>query len=505
MNPAVVMAQGLWAAGNLISAARFAAALRRPEEVQSAWLHQRLAADADSAFGRAHDFRTIRNYRDFARKVPLRDWAGFSPWIDRLRAGDTAVLGREPVSHLAPTSGSSGARKLIPFTPALHRAFAEAVGAWMADLAIVRPGILGGPAYWSISPLPSGEDDTSGAVRVGFAEDADYLGGWKARLARLVMAVPANLRHEPDIDTFWQRTAAALLAQRSLRLISVWHPSFLDLILRAIERHWQEILPTLPRSRAAELRRTGPGDPAAWWPALRVISCWGDLAAEPGRRDLAARFPRCLVQAKGLLATEAVVTIPWRGRYPLAIRSHFFEFISCQGGVRTAEELETGQCYEVVVTNGGGLWRYRLGDMVECTGHLERTPLLRFLGRIGNVSDLCGEKLSEPFVAGVFAAHWPGAENRPRIAFLRPCPHPADAGYDLVVDRPLEPSGLDSLDRLLRRNPHYDLARRLGQLRELRMRVEPDRDERHPAPHGRRLGDLKPKVLEAPGTRDPSD
>ena len=497
MKPAVVLAQGLWAAGNLVSALSFSAALRRPEEVQSAWLKKRLAADAECAFGNEHDFQAIRSYRDYARAVPLRDWTGFSPWIDRIRAGERAVLGMEPVSHLAPTSGSSGARKLIPFTPALHRAFAEAVGAWMADLTRIEPGILGGPAYWSISPLAAGDGDEAGAMRIGFAEDAEYLGGWKARLARLVMAVPAELRHEPDIDKFWQRTAAGLLAQRGLRLISVWHPSFLDLILRAAERHWHEILSSLPQRRAAELRRVGPGNSASWWPALRVISCWGDLAAVPGLRALAVRFPRCRVQAKGLLATEAAVTIPWRGNYPLAVRSHFFEFLSEHGDVITAHEVETGKAYEVIVTNGGGLWRYRLGDMVECTGHCARTPLLRFLGRIGNVSDLCGEKLSEPFVAGVFAAQWPCAEHRPQMAFLRPCLRSGDAGYDLVVDQPVEESCLASLEQGLRRNPHYDLARRLGQLRELRMRVEREPDGLQNDLQCRRIGDIKPKVLES--------
>jgi hypothetical protein len=49
-----------------------------------------------------------------------------------------------------------------------------------------------------------------------------------------------------------------------------------------------------------------------------------------------ANYPRCRVQSKGLLATEAVVTIPWRGRYPLAVTSHFFEFLSDEGDVLMA-------------------------------------------------------------------------------------------------------------------------------------------------------------------------
>lgn len=498
MNLKAAIAQWLWASGNLVEAKRFASALHNPEETQTAWLRRRLAADADSEFGRAHDFPAIRNARDFARKVPLREWQDFSPWIERIRAGEKHILGTEPVSHLAPTSGSSGTRKLIPFTPSLHQSFAIAVGAWMSDLARREPGILLGLAYWSISPLTDDDKENErGAVRVGFADDADYLGGWQARLARWAMAVPPEIRHEKDMDAFWFRTAACLLARQDLRLISVWHPSFLDLILRAAVRDWDRILATLPKHRAAELGRAGPDAPVAWWPALRVISCWGEQAAAPGMSALARKFPACFVQAKGLLATEAVVTIPWRRQYPLAIRSHFFEFLSETGDIFLSHELERGKSYEVIVTNGGGLWRYRLGDMVECTGFCERTPALRFLGRAGNVSDLCGEKLSEPFVAEVLAALWPDAASRPEQAWLRPFSEPDGAGYELVVFRPIPDALLEDLDDRLRENPHYDLARKLGQLLPPRACIEPETTPGFAPNDPRRLGDIKPLVLKS--------
>jgi hypothetical protein len=496
MRAATLIAQGLWAVGNLTAAARYARALRNPEETQSKWLACRLAADADSVFGREHDFRVIRNYREFARKVPMRDWSGFCPWIERIQAGGCGVLGMEPVSHLAPTSGSSGARKLIPFTSSLHRAFADAVGAWMFDLTRLEPGILGGSAYWSISPLAGNETAECGAVPVGFADDADYLGGWKAKVARWVMAVPAELRHERDIEIFWRRTAACLLAQRELRLISVWHPSFLGLIENSIVREWDCLLDRLDKKRAAELRRVSPRNPAGWWPALRVISCWGDMAAAPGLREIARRYPGCRVQSKGLLATEAVVTIPWRGRFPLAVTSHFFEFLSEQGDVMAAHQLERGRTYEVVVTNGGGFWRYRLGDRVECDGHCGRVPSLRFLGRAGNVSDLCGEKLSEAFVASCLASLWPGGGGRPLAAYLRAkSDEQGGRGYDLVTASQVDGSLAESLDHLLRSNPQYDLARRLGQLRPVCLRVEPGACALGAGSDRRRLGDIKPPVL----------
>lgn len=493
------IAQCLWAAGNVPAAAGFARALRDPEAAQERWLMRRIRADQTCEFGRAHDFAGIRNRHDFVKKVPLRDWDGHAGWIERIRQGEQGILTSGCVGHLAPTSGSSGARKLIPFNAALHHAFATAVGAWMWDLTLREPGILGGSAYWSISPLVKDGNDERGGVPVGFAEDADYLGGWQARLAGLLMAVPAEIRHEQDVGEFWRRTIALLLGRRDLRLISIWHPSFLDLIVEAARQYWDEVLDVLPARHARELARVGAENPQAWWPSLRVISCWGELAAEAGMIKIARDFSQCRVQAKGLLATEAVVTIPWQAAYPLAVTSHFFEFLTTRGDVLAAHELRRGDEYEVVVSNGGGLWRYRLGDMVECTGFMGRTPTLRFLGRAGNTSDLRGEKLSVPFVAACLHELWPDGVARPQTVFLRPWRSSSGrCGYLVVADEVLSNGVVKRLETLLCRNPHYELARRLGQIEILR--ASDDARAGLPARSNdmRRLGDIKPIVLDVP-------
>ncbi len=506
MKFSTVLANTAWAAANLGAARCFAVGLREPEAAQSAWLRRQLAQDAESSFGQEHGFGGLGNYAEFARRVPLRGWAEFAPWIERIRCGDSGVLSRDRVTHLAPTSGSSGARKLIPFTTGLQAGFSAAVGAWMHDLVRIEPGLLGGPSYWSISPLADGDGaESSGKVPVGFADDAEYLGGVRAWLVRQAMAVPADVRLERDLERFWLRTLGGLLARRDLRLISVWHPSFLDLLLAAAERHWSALIDgVVERARAAELRRLGPQAFAQWWPQLRVISCWGEQAAEPGWRELQRKFPGVRVQAKGLLATEAAVTIPWGGTYPLAVTAHFFEFIDPAGGVRRAQELDRGQSYQVVVTNGGGLWRYRLGDVVECTGWLAATPTLRFLGRVDNVSDLRGEKLSEAFVAGVVRGLWAKESDRPKSAVLRACEgtEKRTAGYELAVALSGKVTGAElveweaRLETALAANPHYALARRLGQLAPVRVVVGDAAAEvgRLQSQRGR-MGDVKPQVL----------
>jgi hypothetical protein len=479
---------------------------------------------ADSVFGRKHDLFAIRDAADFAQRVPLSTYEDVEPHVARIASGEQDVLARGPVTHLAPTSGSTGARKLVPFTPPLTAAFNAAVFPWLLDLVRQRPGIVGGPAYWSISPLANDvETDESSAVPIGFADDAEYLGASRAWLVRQAMAVPSSVRFVRDASAFWRLTLLALLRQTSLRLISIWHPSFMELLtsaaapawkdliegVRSGRNPWQDALPSgsaewvarPDAERAAELARIGPEDWPAWWPELQVLSCWGEQAAEPGWRTLVRRLTRVLVQSKGLLATECVVTIPLGDERPLAVTSHYFEFLTEAGDVRGAHQLEKGKHYEVVVTNGGGLWRYRLGDIVECAGHLHETPSLRFMAR-DRVSDLRGEKLSEAFVAEVLRTLWTGIE-RPAVATLRPRVSNGVAGYELLVSDEPRSSGSDlgaRLDAALGANPHYALARRLGQLSTASVvRVS---NASLPSPKGR-IGDDKPRVLldlELPGT-----
>ena len=201
----------------------------------------------------------------------------------------------------------------------------------------------------------------------------NILGGWMRRAVEAAMAVPGELNRITSIETLRYVTLLLLLRRRDLAVISIWHPSFLELLLDALpdqmERLVQDIakgtcacLPDIPKAlhgfvqaepdptRARELGRADATRSAALWPSLSIISCWADGHAEFAANALSAALPGVTIQAKGLLATEGVVSIPFDGKHPLAIRSHFFEFIDSAGKAFLASELEIGRTYEVVLT-----------------------------------------------------------------------------------------------------------------------------------------------------------
>src|SRR5215469_8049561 len=133
------IANCLWATSNLPAYLRFRRALREPVLAQRRKLRDLITHNANTAFGKAHVFDQIRSYEDFTRCVPLSDFSDLEPWIDRIRRGEKNVLTRETVTHLIPTSGSTGARKLIPFTAGLQQEFNAAVGPWLLDLQMKFP------------------------------------------------------------------------------------------------------------------------------------------------------------------------------------------------------------------------------------------------------------------------------------------------------------------------------------------------------------------------------
>ena len=91
------------------AAARLREAWRAPERAQAATLARIVAGGADSAFGRAHGFGAIDDVASFRRRVPVRSYDDFAPWIGRAAAGEAHVLTGAPLLCFEETSGSAGA------------------------------------------------------------------------------------------------------------------------------------------------------------------------------------------------------------------------------------------------------------------------------------------------------------------------------------------------------------------------------------------------------------
>lgn len=506
MNP--TLANSVWLTGCLPALAHFHRATKRVAATQESILRQILRANAGTEFGRAHGFASIRSTRDYQQCVPLCDYDDCSAQVHGIASGAQDVLTSDPIRLFEPTSGSSGGEKWIPYNRSLQREFQAGIRAWIADLFTHDPALMSGQAYWSVSPALSCDRRTSGGIPIGFEEDSSYLGGWQKHVVNSVMAVPSAVRGIVDMATFRYVTLLFLIRSRNLKLISVWNPAFLSLLVTPLREYGDALADDLehgtitanavnpevlrfalrpdPR-RARELRsalRSGtPGEMHAWiWPALRLLSCWADANASAPARHLASLFPQARIQGKGLIATEGFVSFPLYGHEgsALAICSHFLEFLpadaagSCEPErPQLAHQLEKGQTYTVVLTTGGGFYRYQLHDLIEAVGHVHECPLIRFLGRQSYISDWFGEKLNEAHVAGILQDVFDSLPLSPAFAMMACEANHPEPGYVLYVESSATDETLHRaaarIELRLQENFHYRYARQLGQLAPLRI------------------------------------
>lgn len=464
-------------------------ALELPQQQQRELLSQLLGANRDTAFGLEHGFETIHDPDDFRRRVPLRCEQQYQPWLERVSAGEPGVLTRAAPIAFEATGGTTGA-KLIPYTPHSLRAFRAAVLPWLAHLLEDFPRITEGVAYVAASPVLRERQVLPCGLPLGLPSDAAYLGDDLLPSLTQIMTVPPRASELAS----WQVSALAHLArQRSLTLISVWSPTFLLELLEFLPRNAECVLARLQGDADATCRlerALGAADGLVrhLWPALQVVSLWMDGASRPYAERVRALLPGVHLDAKGVLATESAITTRIGERAVPALTSAFFEFLDGDGTSYLAHELTAGRCYRVAITTPGGLYRYDLGDEFRCLSTDDGQPDLRFVGRVGVVSDLVGEKLTDSFVAQALAPLRVGAA-------LVPCSSPAPH-YELWMDS-IQPQGGDAtavVEARLADNPQYAYARRIGQLRPLTVVCSPgfaQHRARLLASRGGRLGDAK--------------
>jgi hypothetical protein len=141
------------------------------------------------------------------------------------------------------------------------------------------------------------------------------------------------------------------------------------------------------------------------WPALRLIVAWtcagAGVAATAVRQELS---PYTRILELGYVSSEfrGTITIGRSSGSGLpTLDTHFFEFVerekwdAGEPDFLTLDRVRKGQHYYVVVTTPSGLYRYFINDLIEVTGFLHKTPLLRFVQKGKGVTSITGEKLYE--------------------------------------------------------------------------------------------------------------
>lgn len=465
---------------------QFYSAIKNVERTQQRKLSDLIRSNVRTDIGRKYNFETMKSIRDFRSAVPIAKYEDYEDFVTQIADGRENVLTQDKVLMLEPTSGSTSPSKFIPYTESLKREFQQGIFPWLHNLITKRPKVAQGSFYWSITPVTHRQERTQGGLPIGFGDDSIYFTSQQQGLIAQLSAVPFDVAQIQDIDKFRKKTIEYLTANKNLSFISVWNPTFLSLLLR------------------------GVNEPRETWPNLSLISTWADGNAANYVGDIKRLFPNAEVQGKGLIATEGFVSFPLVDHEgsALSLNSHFFEFrdITDKNDVRLAHEIEKGREYEVILTTGGGFYRYNLEDIVTVVGFKDQCPLLRFVGRNNNVSDLFGEKLNEYHVSKAVSDMFERFSLTPSFFMVAPEKIGDSSSYVLFVEtaKQFNPdSFVENLDQKLQDNYHYRYCRKLGQLEKLRLFLIDSNSEKKASDiyleenqiKGKKIGNVKPTAL----------
>lgn len=463
----------------------FEAKCASPREAQLETLRVILRRNADTAFGRAHGFAAIRDVDAYRAAVPMIAYDDLAPWIERAVAGESDVLTRGPVSYFSTTSGTTSTPKFIPGTQQTIVAGCEAMLARNTYLLRHHPQAFDGTPLFIVGNANEGKTAKGvgyGAM-TGFGYHVGHMGFKGSRLPYEIFTIA-------DSRARYYCILRMALARPELSAIVAYNPSTLVLLFENARAQWEQLVRDVREGtlsvdveddvreavapllvpdpqRADALAALCDAGPRAWWPKLAVIVCWKGGALGFYLRELERWTGDLPVRDLGVLASEAVLTIPVddvTAGGVLLPDTGFFEFIPERSTTPLcAWELEVGRSYRVIVTTHGGLYRYDLGDIVRVERKHFDMPVLSFLHRAGRVYSFTGEKLTELQVTLAVRA----AADRQRVALTSFTAVPVwnrPPRYDVFVEGESELDATLIDEQLCAANIEYASKRESGRL-----------------------------------------
>lgn len=405
----------------------------------------------NSDFGRDHSFSGIADHESYRLAVPVTEYSDIEGMVEDIaRTGREGVLFDGATVFLTSTSGTTGRNKLIPESARgmdakssvvklrnlyLNRAFSEAAASSERFRALVAgKGVSSGMGtdlagmfhYFPLASAMRNSVSESG-IEVGFASGKTFdstaasdglafprvLMGIRSAEASMYLTMLFAMAHE-DVITIAGNNAGRMVSRieyardHAEMLIRDMRNGTIDpsVDLDPDERRSVEALAEPNPERADALQAIldeGRGSfvPARYWPYLISAGFWLSGSAGTGVERLRPLLGDGVVFFDvGYGASEAKINIPMEpgvGYGPLAIASAFYEFIPAGGGdVLTADQLEDGKDYEILLTTYSGLYRYNLHDLVRVRGFTGDTPNIEFISKTREILNIAQEKVPAP-------------------------------------------------------------------------------------------------------------
>ncbi|KAL5204427.1 hypothetical protein ABZP36_009298 [Zizania latifolia] len=437
--------------------ARFERVTRDAAGVQRETLRRILDENAGVEYLRKLGLAGRTDPDSFRACVPIASHANLEPYIQRIADGDTfPVITAKPVTAMSQSTGTTqGKRKYLLFNDELLK---TVIRGFQTTCAFRNRAFPVEDGKKALQFMYSSRQDTTKGGLTATTLTTNLFRSEEFRTTthdtRLQNSSPREVLFSPDFEeALYCHLLCGLHFADEVQLVSAAFAHSLVVVLQTLERVWPELCadirhgtPSTARVTTPSVRRAVSALLAAPNPALAdaVESRCAGLSGSSWHGVIPALWPNAKyvhaimtgsmehyvkklrhyagddlpLVSGGYAASEGIIGIniehelpPESVTFTVLPDAAYFEFIPLNLGCASDDtagscyddeaepvaltDVVVGKQYEVVMTTFTGLYRYRLGDVVEVAGFHNSTPKLKFVCRKSLILSISIDKNSE--------------------------------------------------------------------------------------------------------------
>ena len=442
----------------------------------------------DTEYGKKHDFENIKSIEDFQNKIPFNEYGDLEEYIERMADGEKDILFQGVTEFFISTSGTTGKSKKIPEShesSLAKKAVLKLRNAFLGKtlLGNIRESkkfmklvkdkgidltegnissIMGHVHYYSVtSAIPNRK--TKGGIDIGFASGKTF----ETSEFTNYLSYPKELMGLADGEATMYLTMLFSLRYDDVVLVTSNNAGRFYARVKYAQEHAEEIINDLKNGTISERLNISSSErelfenymephveraneledllnrgreyfiPKYYWPYLFIARFWLSGSVGVNVDKVRPYFDDDVFYFDiGYGASEGKLNIPMSNEMTygtLATSSIFFEFIPVGSDeVLTADELEDGGEYEIILTNYAGLYRYPLHDIVKVKGFFGNTPNIEFLSKSREILNIAQEKLPASQVLDNLNEFL--TENGYRLRQAQIYPNNEQLHYDIFIE-----------------------------------------------------------------------
>jgi hypothetical protein len=351
----------------------------QPMRIQAQQFQSLIHDARNTVWGRLYDYASIQSIADFQNRVPISTYEELQPYLERVMKGEQNVMWPSQIKWFSKSSGTTNSRsKYIP----------------VSKESLEDCHYMGGKDLISlyIDNVPNTRLFDGKGLSIGGSLSANPLTdyGRAGDVSAVIMKnlpIWAQIIRTPDLEiallSEWEEKIAKMAAITSVENVSsiLGVPTWTMVLINKV------------------LQMTGHKDILEIWPNFEVFF-HGAVAFQPYRSlfqnnifgSKQVNFFEIYNASEGFFGLQD--DLSQQNEMMLMLDyGIFYEFIDAQNPnkICTADEVEIGRNYALVISTNAGLWRYKIGDTVRITSKI---PLrIQISGRTKQFINAFGEEL----------------------------------------------------------------------------------------------------------------